>query len=74
MKHYNELVFKIFYFENTDVAKKLLKVALSDSLHGYIDANQLDFDSWDANREQIDGRSRSKITKLISFSIKSLLI
>lgn len=52
-------------FENNDVAKKLLKVALSDSLHEYIDANQLNFDLWDINREQIDGRSRSKITKLI---------
>ena len=59
-------------FENTDVAKKLLKVALSESLHPYIDANQLNFDLWDVNREQIDGRSRSKITNLID-SFKNII-
>ena len=59
-------------FENTDVAKKLLKVALSESLHPYIDANQFNFDLWDVNREQIDGRSRSKITNLID-SFKNII-
>jgi len=50
---------------NNDISKKLMKIALSESMEQFIDLNGVDFDSWDANRTSIDGRSKNKIENLL---------
>jgi len=45
---------------------KLLKIALSDALHGFINENCLSFDSWKSNKDSIDGRSKEKVEKIIN--------
>jgi predicted ATP-dependent endonuclease of OLD family len=47
--------------ENLDIAKTIFKKAISESLNDFVDKYGLDFAAWDANREQIDGRSRKCI-------------
>lgn len=55
----------LFNYENTVNACKMLKISLSDTLHEYLDDNNLIFDNWNNNRVNIDGRSKDKICKLL---------
>ena len=57
---------------NTKVAKKLLKIAMPESLHPYIDTYRLNFDNWDQNRTQIPTKSKDKVCKIID-SIKAAI-
>jgi len=52
-------------FENIDTACKLLKIALPDSLHSYIDKNKTMFNMWNDNLANINKKSQEKIKKLI---------
>lgn len=44
---------------------KLLRIALGETLYPFIDANCLSFKNWNSNKENIDGRSREKIQKIL---------
>ena len=51
---------------NKENAIKLLKIALSKSLHKYIDENELNFENWKDNIEQIkNAKTKVKIKKII---------
>lgn len=50
---------------NTKTAKKLLEIALPPSLHPLIDKNGMNFEKWEANRNDIPTRSQPKIFKII---------
>lgn len=54
---------------NADNAKSLLKIALSDSLHEFITTNGNDFEKWNSNRGNIDGRSKDKVENILDFYI-----
>lgn len=51
---------------NTRVAKKLLKIALPESLHAFIEMNGISFSNWDKNQGSIPTKSREKISNLIN--------
>lgn len=50
---------------NTHVAKKLLKIALPESVHAFIDKNGISFNNWDKDRGNIPTKSREKISNII---------
>lgn len=52
-------------FEKPDIAIKLLKIALSESLSAYIDDCGLDYAKWTSNRDKINERSRKRISTLL---------
>lgn len=44
---------------------KLLKIALCETLHPFINTNRLSFTDWNSNKERIDAKSRKKIQKIL---------
>lgn len=53
--------------DNKENAMKLLKIVSSNSLHKYINDNELNFDKWKANVEKIkNAKTREKVEKLIN--------
>ncbi len=51
---------------------KLLRIALSETLHSFIDDNCLSFENWKLNEEKIDGRSKKKIQKILKLFDKAI--
>ena len=59
---------ELFYtnINNKENAIKLLKIASSKSLHKYIDENELNFENWKDNIENIkNAKTKVKIKKII---------
>lgn len=52
-------------YNNNSIACKMLKIALSESLHIFLDDYGLSFDKWNEKKDEIDGRSQEKIFKLL---------
>ncbi len=44
---------------------RLLRIAMGETLHNFIDDNCLSFEKWNSNRDDIDGRSKEKIHKVL---------
>lgn len=51
--------------ENLDIAKVIFKKAVNDKLGEFLDKYGFNFSSWEANRDQIDGRSIKCIGKFL---------
>ena len=52
-------------YDNDSIVRKMLKIALSESLHNFLDDYGLSFDKWNYKKDEIDGRSQEKIFKLL---------
>ncbi len=61
-------------FENGDVPINLLKIALPESLHKFIDENGINFYRWMANKTSIPTKSQDKILNIFNTYIKLMKI
>ncbi len=59
-------------FNNNSIVCKMLKIALSESLHNFLDDNGLSFDKWYDNKDEIDGRSQEKIFELLDLVAEAI--
>lgn len=56
------------FFYNYNIcfnACKMLRIALGETLHGFINKQCLNFNKWNENKADINGRSKDKIYKLL---------
>lgn len=58
--------------EKESIAKSMLKIALSNSFNSFIDDYGLNFDNWDENIDELDGRNKKKIKKFIELFSKAI--
>lgn len=54
-------------YVNTDVAISLIKVAISNSMKTFVDNNGIDFSKWLSNSGEMDGRSKEKVERILSY-------
>ena len=52
-------------YNNSSIVCKMLKLALSESLHNFLDNYGLSFAEWNDKKDEIDGRSQEKIFELL---------
>ena len=58
--------------EKESIAKSILKIALSNSFNSFIDDYGLNFDNWDGNIDELDGRNKKKIKEFIELFSKAI--
>lgn len=63
----------LYNFDICFNACKMLRIALGETLHGFIDNHCMRFDKWNENKDDIDGRSRTKISKLLSLYAEAIV-
>ncbi len=51
--------------ENENVAKEMFKKAISDTVNDFLDKYSFNLSAWDANIEEMDGRSQNLISKFL---------
>ena len=58
--------------EKESIAKSMLKIALSNSFNSFIDDYGLNYDNWDENIDELDGRNKKKIKEFIELFSKAI--
>lgn len=61
----DEMFIENYDEKNCLTACKLLRIALSETLHPIVDDCCLSFKDWNSNKDKIDGRSRKKIESIL---------
>ena len=70
-KTFEDEMFLANYDKNSIVCK-MLKIALSESLHNFLDDYGLSFDKWNDKKDEIDGRSQKKIFELLDLVAEAI--
>jgi len=60
-------------YNNNSIVCKMLKIALSESLHNFLDDYGLSFDKWNDKKDEIDGRSQEKIFELLDLVAEAIV-
>lgn len=74
-KHYGHTFEDEFFLDNMEdpnIAILLLKLALPDTIHAFIEKYKISIDAWNLHRDEIDGRSQEKICNILDLYIQAI--